>query len=86
MMGKKICGWDSGGVGEVLGLFFPQGKVEKNSINALAQTVQFLCKSPQVPSGIHLTSNLMHENTISLYKKLLGEGSRKSTFMQDKAL
>jgi len=86
MMGKKICGWDSGGVGEVLGLFFPQGKVEKNNIDALAQTVQHLCNRPKSPSNIHLTSNLMHENTISLYKKLLSQRSNNSNLFQDKTL
>ena len=67
MMGKKICGWDRGGAGEVLELFYPIGRVSFKNFNELASRVKEITKLNETPSNIHLTSELMHEKTISFY-------------------
>ena len=67
MMNKKIIGWDRGGVGEVLEMFYPQGKVEFGNFKSLRETVEALCDSEQTPSNVFLTSELMHSKTISFY-------------------
>ena len=63
-----ICiGWDRGGVGEVLEMFYPQGKVEFGNFKSLAETVKNLSISDQKPSNVFLTSDLMHSKTVSFY-------------------
>ena len=37
MMGKKICGWDRGGAGEVLEMCYPDGKVEFGDFRQLTE-------------------------------------------------
>ncbi len=75
MMGKKIAGWDRGGPGEVLDMFFPQGKVEFNKFNSLVETVKTLSESSDIPSNIFLTSDLMHSKTISFYLDAIDKNS-----------
>lgn len=67
MMNKKICGWNRGGAGEVLDLFYPKGKVEFNNFKMLTNQVKELILSEDVPNNVYLTSDLMHEKTISFY-------------------
>ena len=67
MMNKKIIGWDRGGVGEVLDMFYPQGKVEFGNFKSLAETVENLSISDERPSNVFLTSELMHSKTVSFY-------------------
>jgi len=75
MMGKKIAGWDRGGTGEVLEMCFPQGKVEFNNFDALSTKIKELAESSVVPSNVFLTSNLMHEKTVSFYLDALEKSS-----------
>ena len=42
MMGKKICGWNRGGVGEVLKLFYEEGQVEFNDFEQLKERLNQL--------------------------------------------
>ena len=67
MMNKKIIGWNRGGVGEVLDMFYPQGKVEFGNFKSLAETVKNLSISGERPSNVFLTSELMHSKTVSFY-------------------
>lgn len=75
MMNKKIIGWDRGGVGEVLEMFYPQGKVEFGNFKSLAETVKNLSISDQKPSNVFLTSDLMHSKTVSFYLDALDNKS-----------
>ncbi len=67
MMGKKICGWNRGGAGEVLELFYPIGQVNFKNFEQLGLRVKEIANSNKTPSTVHLTSELMHEKTISFY-------------------
>ena len=71
MMNKKIIGWDRGGVGEVLDMFFPLGKVEFGNFKSLVETVENLSISDDKPSNVFLTSELMHSKTVSFYREAL---------------
>ena len=75
MMGKKIIGWNRGGVGEVLDMFFPQGKVEFGNFKSLAKAVKSLSVSDEKPSNVFLTSDLMHSKTVSFYLDALDNKS-----------
>lgn len=75
MMGKKIIGWNRGGVGEVLEMFFPQGKVEFGNFKSLAKAVKSLSVSDEKPSNVFLTSDLMHSKTVSYYLDALDNKS-----------
>jgi len=75
MMGKKIIGWNRGGVGEVLEMFFPQGKVEFGNFKSLAKAVKSLSVSDEKPSNVFLTSDLMHSKTVSFYLDALDNKS-----------
>ena len=55
MMGKKIIGWNRGGVGEVLDMFFPQGKVEFGNFKSLAKAVKSLSVSDEKHYSIAFT-------------------------------
>lgn len=67
MMGRKICGWNRGGVGEVLNMFYPQGNIEFGNFNDLVKATQEICENDAYPKNIFLTSDLMHEKTMNYY-------------------
>ena len=67
MMGKKICGWDRGGAGEVLDMCYPDGKVEFGDFRQLTEKVKELTNSDKSPDNIFLTADLMHSKTVEFY-------------------
>jgi len=67
MMGKKICGWDRGGAGEVLDMCYPEGKVEFGDFRQLTEKVKELTNSNKSPDNIFLTADLMHSKTVEFY-------------------
>ena len=67
MMGRKICGWNRGGVGEVLNMFYPQGNIEFGNFNDLVKATQEISENDAYPKNIFLTSDLMHEKTMNYY-------------------
>ena len=67
MMGKKICGWDRGGAGEVLDMCYPDGKVEFGDFRQLTEKVKELTNSNKSPDNIFLTADLMHSKTVEFY-------------------
>ncbi len=67
MMGKKICGWNRGGAGEVLDICYPEGKVVFGDFKLLSDKVQELIEFENVPDNVYLTSDLMHAKTVSFY-------------------
>ena len=67
MMGKKICGWDRGGAGEVLDMCYPDGKVEFGDFRQLTEKVKELTNSNKSPENIFLTADLMHSKTVEFY-------------------
>jgi glycosyltransferase involved in cell wall biosynthesis len=75
MMEKKIAGWDHGGSGEILEMCFPNGKVEFNNFDLLAQKIKELASSDEVPKNIFLTSNLLHQKTVAFYIDALNKNN-----------
>lgn len=67
MMGKKICGWDRGGAGEVLNMCYPVGKVRFGDFEKLVEKVKELSNLTETPNNIFLTSDLMHSRTVEFY-------------------
>ena len=67
MMGKKICGWDRGGAGEVLDMCYPDGKVEFGDFRQLTEKVKELTNSNKSPDNIFSTADLMHSKTVEFY-------------------
>ena len=73
MMGKKICGWNRGGVGEVLKLFYEEGQVEFNDFEQLTEKTKSIIASSNKPKEVFLTSELMHQKTVDFYLEALGK-------------
>ncbi|MGA0846238.1 MAG: glycosyltransferase, partial [Luteolibacter sp.] len=74
-LGKPVVGYDCGGVGELLGQFFPAGKAQLGSMQQIIDATTSIIRAPaQVsPVGAPFTLSAMCEGTISLYHELLGE-------------
>ncbi|RCL43104.1 MAG: glycosyltransferase [SAR86 cluster bacterium] len=73
MMGKKICGWNRGGVGEVLKLFYEEGQVEFKDFKQLTEKTKSIIARNNKPKEVFLTSELMHQKTIDFYLEALGK-------------
>jgi hypothetical protein len=72
-MGKKICGWNRGGVGEVLKLFYEEGQVEFNDFEQLTEKTKSIITGNNKPKEVFLTSELMHQKTVDFYLEALGK-------------
>ncbi|MBO48216.1 MAG: hypothetical protein CMD57_04415, partial [Gammaproteobacteria bacterium] len=70
---KKICGWNRGGVGEVLKLFYEEGQVEFNDFEQLKEKTESIIASSNKPEEVFLTSELMHQKTVDFYLEALGK-------------
>jgi len=70
-LGRPVIGYDHGGVGEVLGRLYPDGRVPLRDLDALTDRVlQFLESPPPAPRGHDLTLRRMLDRTIRLYHDL----------------
>jgi glycosyltransferase involved in cell wall biosynthesis len=70
-MGVPVVGYDHGGVGEILGNLFPQGKVPRGDTEVLLKHVAQLVEVPQAVSESHAyTLDAMLEKTLDLYQEL----------------
>ena len=72
-LGKPVLGYDCGGVGELLGQVFPEGKVPLGDAAKLLETARFILDTkpePVVPVGA-FTLEAMCRSTLDLYKELL---------------
>ncbi len=69
-IGTPVVGYDHGGVGEVLGRAFPEGRIPLGDIDALKRKVTtFIDRRPRVPPPPY-TLDTMLERTIRLYEAL----------------
>jgi len=70
-IGTPVIGYDHGGVGETLGLAFPQGLVPLGDIDELTNRVMaFLARPPTIESPPPFTLQTMTDKTIRLYREL----------------
>lgn len=70
-LGVPVVGYDHGGVGEVLGRLFPEGRVSlANSGELYHRVIQFMEAPPTVPRGHDYTLQRMLEQTLGCYGAL----------------
>lgn len=72
-LGKPVLGYDCGGVGELLGVIFPEGKVPSGNAGKLVEIARKILDErpqPQVPEGA-FTLAAMCGSTLELYEELL---------------
>ncbi len=72
-LGKPVLGYDCGGVGEILDILFPEGKVPLGDAEVLfakAQEILESNSSPVVPEGA-FTLQKMCADTVKVYEELL---------------
>jgi glycosyltransferase involved in cell wall biosynthesis len=68
--GRPVVGWDHGGVGELLGRYFPSGRVALGDQPALLTATLAALDGPQ-PAPIHAqTLRQMQEQTLEMYDAL----------------
>ncbi len=73
-MGRKVIGWDQGGVGEILEEMYPQGKVTSGDRDGLLETTINLLTSEIDPKIINpFTLDGMLEKTMNLYRSMVNE-------------
>lgn len=81
-VGRRVLGWDHGGVGELLRELQPSGAVKPFDAAALSRTaIAMLSASaspgtPEVPLNIPYTLQAMQRATLSVYAELADESSR----------
>lgn len=72
-LGRPVVGWDHGGVGELLGRHFPQGRVPTGDQEALVATTLRVLADPRRPSPIHPQSLAEAQaKTLNVYESLAG--------------
>lgn len=70
-LGTPVLGWSHGGVGDLLGRYFPQGRVELGDRNALLATTLELLTEARSPPRIHpQTLADMQAQTLNVYESL----------------
>ena len=70
--GRPVVGWDHGGVGELLGRYYPEGRVAPGDEAALLQATLCALDAPP-PAPIHPTTLAqMQAQTLELYGSLAG--------------
>lgn len=71
-LATPVIGWDHGGVGETLGICFPQGRVSLNDNQQLLITTQaFLQHPPVLPPINQLSQEEMCAKTLAVYQSLV---------------
>lgn len=71
-LGRPVVGYDHGGVGEQLQIFFPGGRVPVGDRAALQRTVEEILSAPSAPApvGPPYTLAAMCEATLAVYEEL----------------
>jgi glycosyltransferase involved in cell wall biosynthesis len=71
-LGRPVIGFDHGGVGEILGALYPQGRISvASNLDALADKVSsFIAEAPTVPDHSQFALRTMQSNTLKLYEEL----------------
>lgn len=73
VMGRKVVGWDHGGVGEILKVLYPEGRVALGNRKELIDTTINVLNSEDRPKKNNpFILDTMLEETIELYQKLAG--------------
>jgi glycosyltransferase involved in cell wall biosynthesis len=73
-VGTPVVAYDHGGVGEILSLLFPKGKVEINNQEQLSMTINnVLNDQPLVANSQPFVLSEMLQNTLDVYQDLLNE-------------
>ncbi len=71
-LGRPVLGYQHGGVGEILDVLFPQGKLAVGDTAALAQTLQSWQKVTPTPTAKNIfTLENMCRNTLDVYRSLI---------------
>ena len=72
-VGKPVVGWSHGGVGELLGRYFPEGRVELGDQQALLTTTLQLLADARPPARISpQTLAAMQAQTLKVYESVAG--------------
>jgi len=71
-LGKPVVGYDCGGVGELLGTLFPQGKVPLGNDGELLEVTRDIIRtrSSPLPVGVPFTLDAMCRATLEIYQEL----------------
>jgi glycosyltransferase involved in cell wall biosynthesis len=71
-LGRPVVGYDRGGVGELLAVLLPEGRVPPGDTVAATETVRrFLENPPQIPAAHPFTLQAMLEGTVEVYRELI---------------
>ena len=72
-LGKPVAGYDCGGVGELLGTLFPQGRGPLGDAAGLLECARNILRQPTQPAevGVPYTLDAMCQATLALYQELL---------------
>ncbi len=73
-LGKPVCGYDCGGVGELLAALFPQGRVPLGNTAELLDVTRTIILRRESPAevGRPFTLEAMCEATLAVYHRLVG--------------
>lgn len=75
-LGKPVIAWNKGGVGEILKVCYPRGKVTDGNSNELTHITRQWLESPDRPAdSAHFLLKTMCDNTLSLYENLKKNGA-----------
>ncbi len=73
-MGRPVIGWNYGGVGEILSLMFPHGKVEKGDKQSLIEITKKQLERPGTPLRENpFRLQIMLESILNLYQTMVKE-------------
>jgi glycosyltransferase involved in cell wall biosynthesis len=77
-LGTPVVGYDQGGVGEILGRMYPDGRIPVGDITALTQSVEMLLmQAPIVPLESAYPLQRMLDETLALYQTLVDDQSAR---------
>ncbi len=81
-LGVPVVGFDHGGVGEILGRVYPEGRVRPGDVRAATEKAAELISSPiTVPRTHPYTLKRMTSATIELYERTCGAATGPSSFI-----
>jgi glycosyltransferase involved in cell wall biosynthesis len=87
-IGKPVLGYDCGGVGELLSVIFPQGRVKLGDSEGLVQAANGILEhqtKPKVPENAFTLEN-MCAGTLRVYREILGDLDEKSSTISDQVV
>lgn len=71
-LGRPVLGWDEGGVREILGRCYPQGRIPPGQLPALLAASQRWLENPDQPAdSAHFLLQTMCDDTLTLYQTLV---------------